>query len=247
MVETSRPREAWLADFFRGVNELSAPTVMMRREVIDRVGNCDPRLLQTQDFDLWIRAAAHFDIHVLPEPLVDYRVRAGDGNASAATPDKQARAAWEMAKVLQRFRTIDDEGLFFRIFPQARALHDHGLPLEALLAVQAVQAEETFTRNFGLDLLYELLGDPAMAQRLEAVGFGYPGLFKFSAFAPDRWGLEEAANWKAALAERNAAYDWQVGQVENWKAAYAADVSRGLSGWLRRLRGKASGGPRNTP
>jgi len=245
IVETARPREAWLADFFHGLNTLSAPTVMMRREVIDRIGNCDPRLRQTQDFDLWVRAATHFDIHVLPEPLVDYRVRAGDGNASASTPDKQARTAWEMAKVLQRFRAIDDERLFFRVFPQALALQNGGLPLEALLAMQAVQAEESFARNFGLDLLYELLGEPAMAERLEGVGFGYAGFFKYSALAPDRWGLEEAAVWKAALAERNAAYDWQVQQVESWKAAYAADISRGLSGWLRRLRGKTAGGPQD--
>ena len=270
-VEADRPREAWLADFFHGINALSAPTVMMRRGVVERVGNCDPRLLQTQDFDLWIRAALHFDIHVLPEPLVDYRVLADHGNASGGSPDKQARTAWEIAKVLRRFLAIDDEDLFFRIFPQARALHGRGLPLEALLTVEAVQAEESFTRNFGLDLLYELLGEPAMAEKLEAIGFGYPGLFKFAALAADRWALDEAANWKAAyagleasyanleesnanleaaLAERNAAYDWQAGQVESWKAAcegqareieklratYTFKASRGMRGLLRRFR-----------
>jgi glycosyltransferase involved in cell wall biosynthesis len=263
LVETDRPREAWLAKFFHGINELSAPTVMMRRQVVERVGYFDARLLQTQDFDYWIKAAVHFDIHVLPEPLVDYRERANQGNASAGSPDKQARTAWEMAKVLRRFREIDDEDLFFRIFPQARAWYGRGLPLAALLAVQAVQAEESFTRNFGLDLLYELLGEPAMAEKLEAIGFGYPGLFKFAALAADRWALDEAANWRAAnanleaaLAERNAAYDWQVGQVESWKAtcaaqareleelraAFAARASRGLRRLLRRFRPGPAGG-----
>ena len=200
VVETDRPREAWLAEFFHGVNNLSAPTVMMRREVVERVGNCDPRLLQAQDFDLWIRAALHFDIHMLPEPLVEYRVRANHGNASAGAPDKQARTAWELTKVLQRFRKIDDEDLFFRIFPQARALRGRGLPLDALLAVQAVQAEEGFTRNFGLDLLYELLANPRWRKGWRRSASVTPVFDKFAALAADRWALDEAANWKAAHA-----------------------------------------------
>jgi hypothetical protein len=68
---------------------------------------------------------------VPPEPLVDYRVGANHGDASAGAPDKQARAAWEMTKVLRRFPTIDDEGLFFRIFPRACALHGRRLPVAA--------------------------------------------------------------------------------------------------------------------
>ncbi len=51
----NRPRESWLRQFFYEDNFLAAPTVMVRRSILDKIGLFDHRLLQVQDFDLWIR------------------------------------------------------------------------------------------------------------------------------------------------------------------------------------------------
>jgi glycosyltransferase involved in cell wall biosynthesis len=52
------------------------PSVMMRREVLGRLGGYDTRLKRAQDHDLWLRAfRAGLRFHNLPEPLIRYRVR----------------------------------------------------------------------------------------------------------------------------------------------------------------------------
>lgn len=52
------------------------PSVMMRREVLERLGGYDARLRRAQDHDLWLRAfQAGLRFHNLSEPLIRYRVR----------------------------------------------------------------------------------------------------------------------------------------------------------------------------
>jgi hypothetical protein len=52
------------------------PSVMVRREVLERLGGYDERLLRAQDVDLWLRAfAAGVRFANLGEPLIRYRTR----------------------------------------------------------------------------------------------------------------------------------------------------------------------------
>jgi glycosyltransferase involved in cell wall biosynthesis len=52
------------------------PSVMVRREVLERLGGYDERLLRAQDVDLWLRAfAAGVRFANLSEPLIRYRTR----------------------------------------------------------------------------------------------------------------------------------------------------------------------------
>ena len=163
--------------FFFDGNPLPAPTAMIRREVFDKVGLFDPRLLQTQDFDLWVRVVLYYEIHVIPEPLVAYRIRNDGGNADANTPTKLARIEWEIQKVLERFCAMSDPELFFRAFPEVSQYAQVGLPLQALLAIAALGGPQRWTRAFGLDLLYRQLADPAVVESLDAVGYSYPRFF----------------------------------------------------------------------
>lgn len=49
-------------------------SVMLRREVFERVGLYRPVWKYAQDYDLWLRVSRHFHLANLPEPLVDLRV-----------------------------------------------------------------------------------------------------------------------------------------------------------------------------
>jgi len=60
-------------DVFRPSLELcliSPSAVMMRRELFDRVGRFDESLPACEDYDLWLRAAAEYPVHLLDRPLV---------------------------------------------------------------------------------------------------------------------------------------------------------------------------------
>jgi glycosyltransferase involved in cell wall biosynthesis len=49
---------------------VSPSAVMMRRDLLEKVGLFDETLPACEDYDLWLRIAAHYPIYLLDEPLV---------------------------------------------------------------------------------------------------------------------------------------------------------------------------------
>ncbi|WP_204310215.1 hypothetical protein, partial [Enterobacter cloacae] len=63
-----------------------------------------------QDLDMWVRMlVAGRTIHVLPEELTAFRIRAGNANMSAPRRDTFMRSAFETTKILERFAALDPE------------------------------------------------------------------------------------------------------------------------------------------
>jgi glycosyltransferase involved in cell wall biosynthesis len=54
---------------------IASPTPMVRRDVFDRVGLFDasPLLRRREDWEMWLRIAAHYPLSYIPEPLARYR------------------------------------------------------------------------------------------------------------------------------------------------------------------------------
>jgi glycosyltransferase involved in cell wall biosynthesis len=59
------------------MNFIPMLTVMIRREVLSRVGGFDPKYIIAQDYDLWLRIAEHYPIDFTEEPLAKYRIHGG--------------------------------------------------------------------------------------------------------------------------------------------------------------------------
>ena len=143
----NRERCQWLRHFFDHGNALCHPTVLIRRQVYERVGTYDARLAQVPDLDMWIRVCMHYDIHVLAEPLTAFRIRDGQQNASAARPAVVIRDAWERAVILQHYLRLSEAELL-RIFPEFSqrpgSLHER-------LAMHALSLPYPFHHRFALD------------------------------------------------------------------------------------------------
>lgn len=78
------------------------PTVMMRREVWEKsAGGYRPEFRAAEDIDLWERVAPHTEFANLPEPLLDYRIHAGQVT-SVATPDMARNGALVRRRWLHR-------------------------------------------------------------------------------------------------------------------------------------------------
>ena len=61
-------------------------SVVMRRQVFDHVGGFDPEWDLSVDYDLWLRAARHYEFDYVDEELVLYRT--GHGNLSKRLSDR---------------------------------------------------------------------------------------------------------------------------------------------------------------
>lgn len=156
---TNREPHEWLHWLFVGGNCFCHPTVMLRREVYDRVGNFDVRLVQLPDFDFWVRVCSAFRVHVMDTPLTAFRILDREGNASGRSPQKRRRGAWEHQKVLRRYASFP-EALLRRIFAAEIAQSpplDH--PDIRVVLARLCLSHGRFRAHMllGLDLLHECL------------------------------------------------------------------------------------------
>ena len=56
-----------------GWPSIAHPTVMIRKEIFDKIGYYDPKYRICQDYDLWLRAVRRYRIENIPEVLLNYR------------------------------------------------------------------------------------------------------------------------------------------------------------------------------
>jgi len=163
------PRRAWLRHFFFQGNVLNAPTAMIRREAYEAVGPYDPRLTNLQDFDMWIRMLmAGHGIHLLPEPLTAFRIRANHANTSAPSPETRLRSSFEHAKVLGRFAEFDDP-LYREVFDEEGDVQP-GEEIALRVAALSLRIGTIEHRNFAMETLFARAQTIDRATRLREWG-----------------------------------------------------------------------------
>lgn len=159
-------RFAWLRTFFLRGNGLCQPTILARRKAYQRIGAYDPSLRQLHDFDMWVRMCARYEVHVLPEALIGYRVLARGQNASTPNAAVIRRTTWEHTRVRDRYRHMDAETLrraFGADIPAEVAAR--GLPMVIQLAFMAAGLEGPQFHLFALETLQD-----AVRRRVPGVG-----------------------------------------------------------------------------
>ena len=151
----NRSRHSWLRYFFDHGNCLCHPSVMVRRECYEQLGLLDARLAQVPDLDFWIRLTRCFDIHVLPEALLSFRIRDNQQNASAARPEVIVRDLWERKQILRHYVGWDTEE-FAAVFPEyCNQIGRYSA--DQLLARHAINLGTPFHISFGLEIWFASL------------------------------------------------------------------------------------------
>jgi glycosyltransferase involved in cell wall biosynthesis len=173
-------RAGWLRYFFFRGNCLCAPTAMIRREVYLDIRMDDERFTNLGDFDRWIRLLEKYEIHVMPQELTAFRVRANAANMSAPRPDSMLRSAFEGFQALKRYQRFSRE-LLSEIFAYDVVVQqiDTNRPTDMWLAELALVAGTPWHRLFALDTMFDAACDERDFARLrELTGavnvFGFP-------------------------------------------------------------------------
>lgn len=65
-------------------NGVATPTVIVRKEIFNKIGLFEEDLYMAEDDNMWVRIAANFDVELIDEPLAKYRI-----HSRSMTADKK--------------------------------------------------------------------------------------------------------------------------------------------------------------
>jgi len=127
---------------------------MVKQSCYNKVGLYDPRLLQLQDFEMYIRMClAGYELKLIEEPLTYYRIR--NNNQNLSLKPHRSRLLYEMTLILKdHYSTINDPELLNKIFPMIPINNIYLMKFD--LAQIALKTNRQWHSLFGLDLLYQL-------------------------------------------------------------------------------------------
>lgn len=180
--QPNRSRYEWLKFFFLNSNALCHPTVMIRRQCYETLGYYDPRLRQLPDFEFWIRLLFKYNIHILPEKLIQFRILPQGGNTSAPSDAAMNQTFWETLHCLRNFLKISTIDEYLTIFPEeaSQVLHRDDDLVPFYLANMTLRQQGILAsvyQLFALETLSSLFDCPIICKKLENIGYTYNDFF----------------------------------------------------------------------
>lgn len=166
--QPNRDRFEWLNTFFYQGNVLCHPSTLIRKKCYEECGFYRNGFAQIPDLDMWVRLCLKYEIHVLPEKLVQFRIPANDQFISGNRPESRIRWHFEFLQVLENYLKIPTFQELTKIFPSAmRYYRKKGSDTGYVLARVAVETSGQMTaRLFGLNVLFDALNDPERMKRI---------------------------------------------------------------------------------
>ena len=166
----SSSRHEWLRFFFVK-NALCHPSILIRRTCYEEVGLYDPTFASLPDYDMWIRLCLRHEIHVMPKPVIRFRIR--DGEAQASAPSGASSHPWQLEHkhMSKHYLSIASMAEFNRIFPEnaENRFDDPRLIPFYLAGFILSQNVPPHRKDFAFETLYEFLSSDENRDLVERV------------------------------------------------------------------------------
>jgi len=182
---TNRTRAQMLEYFFDHGNYFCSSTVMAERKVFLEAGLFCLTSIQLQDFDMWIKLFKKYELFILPEKLVKYRIRSNKANLSF-NPDYDQRGSFEIYHISKNaFNDMPIE--LFRDAFKARlkkADFKDGNEYELEKAFLCLSSQRSEIQSVGLGKLFNLLQDKdVLSIAIKEYGFDLSNFYKMTLFS----------------------------------------------------------------
>lgn len=203
--QPNRSRHEWLRYFFLTGNALCHPSLLIRKQCYLDCGAYRDIFAQVPDFDMWMRLCLKYEIYILPERLVKFRVMDNEANTSGNRPETRVRGLYEYYKLLANYRTISSFDDLIKILPSAQKYYlNEATDANFALAMVALEAKPfPFTELFGQDILFEMISDPKQAENIKQFyHFDHHSFVELTA-KHDVFSREEVANLCKDIANLN--------------------------------------------
>lgn len=153
--QKNRSRAEWLRYFFYVGNCICHPSMLIRKSVYENVGGYNRLLASLPDFEMWVRVCAKYDIYILEDKLVKFRILDGECNASGLNPENIVRGQFERYKLFDSFCLIDDIDLFNKVFPEHIVSDVKQVPIQ--IAKILLDDARLYAKYWAIDKIYQLL------------------------------------------------------------------------------------------
>lgn len=151
--QPNRSRFEWLNYFFNVGNCLCHPSILIRKSVYDDVGLYNPLMASLPDFEMWVRVCLKYEIYVMPEKLVQFRILDNEQNASGMNPAHIIRCEFEHEKLLDQFSKLS-EIEYEQVFGEPTVFNT-----EYSLACKSITKPNRFMQSWGINTIYRLLNE----------------------------------------------------------------------------------------
>jgi glycosyltransferase involved in cell wall biosynthesis len=146
--QPNRSRFEWLNYFFNVGNCLCHPSILIRKSVYDDIGLYNPLMGSLPDFEMWVRVCLKYEIFIMPDKLVKFRILDNEQNASGLNPENIIACQFEYKHILDHFLKLS-ESEYEKVFNEAIIK-----TVSFSLAQKALEKPNQFFRTWGLDILY---------------------------------------------------------------------------------------------
>lgn len=169
--QPNRSRHEWLRYFFLTGNALCHPSLLIRKQCYLDCGAYRDMLAQMPDFDMWIRLCAKYEIHIMADYLLKFRILDDEMNTSGNRPATRIRSANEYYKLLQQYRTLTDKFDIFKIFPDFISYNrEEDTDSEYVLSRVCLESGDFFLRQLlAIDILFDILNNPVRREAIEEI------------------------------------------------------------------------------
>ena len=176
-IQPNRTRFEWLSHFFFKGNCLCHPSLLIRKHCYDDIGLYDERFAQLPDFDLWIRLCTRYEIYILSEKAIKFRIIQDKKNVSSRTPENLSRHFLEYVQILRNYLNPEILDNLVKIFDITTNVEKIGIAIKlrevereiapffiAMLAQQAIYPAHKY---FSFDILYQFYANKELANKLK--------------------------------------------------------------------------------
>lgn len=238
--QPNRTRYGWLNYFFYHANALCHPTVLIRKRCYENIGYYDERLAQMPDFDFWIRLCMNYEIHIIPEELIKFRIHASEINASGDRPEARKRLVTEHIQVLKNFLRIKTIDEFINIFPDANKKWDvlDESMISFYISMLALEKDTIMHQNFAISTLFDFLKDHDIRKRLaDLYGFSMTDFIRLTG-KYDLYNIEadKIVNFKSIVQIKDEELVQKDHQIDQLKKALNRIYSNSVSRFLKKFK-----------
>lgn len=169
--QENKSRAEWLRYFFYNQNCLCHPSLMIRKYAYEKYNmSAFNGLWQLPDFYMWIKLCFYENFYIMPERLVNFRLRRNSQeNTSAFSFEKLVRAETENFLIMQNFlNNFNDDKFFLEVFPETKIfVVNNEFNRNFAFAQICLKKNQPFFHLTALKILYELLRDKNSAEQIK--------------------------------------------------------------------------------